>query len=160
MLDLAIQIASEVHNGQTDKSGEPYILHALAVMNRVEPSADGFMRDEILSVAVMHDVIEDFPKPEDNKTRWDGAHHLLDFIYANFPNRVQQALDALTRYTDEEYADYIERVARDWLARRVKIADLSHNMDTGRLPNRDITEKDYSRWDRYRRALVRLRRED
>lgn len=49
---MAISIALEAHKGQTDKGGQAYILHPLAVMNRVKS-----IEEKI--VAVLHDVVED-----------------------------------------------------------------------------------------------------
>src|SRR5262249_48275135 len=51
-IEKAIQIAARAHEGQRDKEGLPYILHALRVMMSVEGA-------EAQIVAVLHDVIED-----------------------------------------------------------------------------------------------------
>lgn len=48
----AINIALIAHSGQKDKGNNPYILHPLAVMNRVEG-----MKEK--TIAVLHDIIED-----------------------------------------------------------------------------------------------------
>ena len=53
LLDRAIQLAVRSHAGQADKSGLPYILHPLRVMD----SLRGNTLDMV--VAVLHDVIED-----------------------------------------------------------------------------------------------------
>jgi hypothetical protein len=70
------------------------------------------------------------------------------------------AISRLTKKKGDTYDEYIEKVANNWIARRVKIADLTHNMDTDRLPEGNIDEYDFKRWDKYRRALVRLKREE
>jgi guanosine-3',5'-bis(diphosphate) 3'-pyrophosphohydrolase len=51
-LERAIEIAAAAHAGQTDKGGEPYILHPLRVMFRMHS-----VEEKI--VAVLHDVVED-----------------------------------------------------------------------------------------------------
>lgn len=51
-IESALAIAIQAHLGQKDKCGDPYILHPLFVMNRVET-----MNEKV--VAVLHDVIED-----------------------------------------------------------------------------------------------------
>lgn len=61
---------------------------------------------------------------------------------------------ALSRRDDESYEQFIERLAPDPLARRVKLADLAHNMDVRRLAT--VDEKARERLERYRRAWVRL----
>ena len=52
MLGLAIKIAVNAHEGQTDKGGNPYILHPLRVMMSVESESEKI-------VAILHDVVED-----------------------------------------------------------------------------------------------------
>src|SRR5688572_22404616 len=53
-LEQAILLATEAHAGQTDKGGQPYILHPLRVMMSMAPN-------DIVGrvVAVLHDTIED-----------------------------------------------------------------------------------------------------
>jgi len=51
-LEDAIVLAAGAHRGQTDKAGQPYILHPLRVMLQLE--------DEVGRIsAVLHDVLED-----------------------------------------------------------------------------------------------------
>lgn len=52
ILERAIQIATEAHNGQFDKAGREYIGHPIRVMEM------GKTEDEKI-VGVLHDVIED-----------------------------------------------------------------------------------------------------
>lgn len=59
------------------------------------------------------------------------------------------ALDAITRRSGETYAAYIERVAANPAARRVKICDLRHNLSRCGGPGDSLAK-------RYRRALARL----
>lgn len=154
----AVRIAAQVHERQTDKADVPYIFHALAVKDLVDTSGlkdNPAMYEALICAAILHDVIEDFEGSPADKLK------LRDEIYQIFGARCYQAIDALTRLDDDDYlGDYIERVAGDWIARRVKIADLTHNMDPRRIPAREIRDKDFERWDRYRRALVRLEREE
>ena len=51
-LEDAIILASRSHAGQTDKLGEPYILHPIRVMSKLSDQTTRI-------VAVLHDVIED-----------------------------------------------------------------------------------------------------
>ena len=41
------------------------------------------------------------------------------------------------------YMDYVKEIGKNPLARKVKLADLTHNMDISRIP--DPTQKDYNR---------------
>lgn len=52
LLDKAIEIAREAHQGQIDKAGKPYIEHPLRVMNNLTT-----VEEKI--VGVLHDTIED-----------------------------------------------------------------------------------------------------
>ena len=51
-LERAIEIAVLVHKGTVDKAGQPYLLHPLRLMMRVETETEKI-------VAVLHDVVED-----------------------------------------------------------------------------------------------------
>lgn len=166
-LGEAIALAADVHRGQLDKAGQPYILHPLAVMNRAEEyylsHSDGWQLEQIKIVAVLHDALEDL----ETNLNW-GRKRLGDRICQNFGSDVSSAIEALTKDTlwieglphRESYDDYLTRVERNWMARIVKIADLSHNLDAFRMPHGKIGDRDYARWDKYHRALVRLVRED
>lgn len=157
MIAKALQLAAQAHDGQKDKGGEDYILHPIEVMllakQFVPLGADNFRRD-VMVVAILHDAVEDAKSPL--------KHVISGQIMSEFGPTIYDAVMAMTHrpHGVESYQDYIERVAQNPIARIVKIADLTHNMDTGRLPDRTIGEKDYERWDKYRRALVRLKRED
>jgi (p)ppGpp synthase/HD superfamily hydrolase len=159
-LGEAIHLAADVHRYQVDKAGVAYILHPIEVMNRARAyylaNSDGWRIEDVMIVAILHDVLEDIK----GKNPWD-RKRLGDRIYAEFGDDVSSAVDALTKYTDHEsYDEYLDRVARNWMARVVKIADLSHNLDAFRIPSAKILDKDFERWDKYHRALVRLMREE
>ena len=134
-LEDAIILATGAHRGQVDKAGEPYILHPLRVMLELKDEAGRI-------AAVLHDVIEDTRITVD------------DLREGGYSEEVLRALEALTRREGESYQDFIERVAADPLARRVKLADLADNLDAGRLPG--MTEADRQRLTRYRAARERL----
>ncbi len=152
MLDKAIKLAAEIHEGQKDKGGEHYILHAIAVMNLV--SLEGVGREyyeQIRCAAVLHDTLEDFDGKKQDKL------YLEEVIKDEFGQRVFQAVRHLTKPKQQPYDEYIEYLSGDWIATRVKIADLTHNMDPSRLPRGEIKEYDFERWDKYRRALTKLK---
>ncbi len=152
MIAQALQIMAEVHAGQYDKGGEHYVLHPVAVMGLLDlHGVNACYHDQLRCIALMHDVLEDC-EPDD----W---RRIGNRIYGEFPSAVYTAVDALTHQRFEDYEDYIERISFNWMARRVKIADLRHNLDCTRMPERELTEKDFDRWKKYRRALVRLERE-
>jgi (p)ppGpp synthase/HD superfamily hydrolase len=136
ILERAIDVAVKSHQGQTDKAGQPYILHPLRVMMRMQTHEERI-------AAVLHDVIEDTDVTID------------DLGKAGVPQDVLVVVDHLTHRPDESYEAYVERIATHPIARRIKIADLEDNMDFKRLAQ--ITEKDLARWQKYHRAWVRLK---
>jgi (p)ppGpp synthase/HD superfamily hydrolase len=133
----AILIAARAHRGQRYPSpeGEPYTFHPLRVMME--------FRDPVDQVAaVLHDVVE------------DTVIELGDLVEAGFPNDVVGAVDSLTYRTGESYDDYIERLAANGVARRVKIIDLRQNLSNNR---RFAGSVEYDeRIDRYEKALTRF----
>jgi (p)ppGpp synthase/HD superfamily hydrolase len=130
-LEDAIALATEAHRGQQDKAGQPYILHPLRVMFRVETAEERM-------VAVLHDVVEDTPIT------------LEELRARGFSERVVAAVDGLTRRVGESYEAFVARSAADPLARRVKLADLEDNMDVRRLST--FGPRDAERMARYVKA--------
>lgn len=118
-LERAIDLAVEVHAGQTDKADATYIRHPLRVMTEMET-------ERARVVAVLHDVVED-------------SDYTLDEIEDQFGEQVRTAVGALTKRDeeDESYQEFIERAAENELAARVKIADIEDNMDLTRLERVD-----------------------
>ncbi|MCP3138958.1 GTP pyrophosphokinase [Pyxidicoccus xibeiensis] len=135
-LEEAISLAVEAHRGQRDKAGQPYILHPLRVMMRLDSEAER-------TVAILHDVVEDTP------------YSLERLRGLGYPEDVLAALDALTRRDGETYEAFVERLRPNALARRVKLADLEDNMDVRRLAA--VTPRDAERLARYRAAWARLK---
>ena len=93
-------------------------------------------------VAVLHDAIED----SDLK--------ITDLVQQGFPDFIVKAIAAITKLDGEAYEDYILRVKSNAIARKVKIADLTHNMDISRIAN--PTEKDFQRLEKYQKVLSQL----
>ena len=127
LINKAIEIAAKAHNNQTDKAGEPYILHPLRVMLSVKGET-----------AVLHDVLEDTDITEEY------------LISEGFSLEIIDALRLLTRKKEDDYMEYISRLKSNRTARAVKLADLTDNMDISRIKN--PTEVDYQRLEKYRKA--------
>jgi (p)ppGpp synthase/HD superfamily hydrolase len=136
-LERAIQLACTAHRGQVYPSpeGEPFVFHPLRVMLALRGTARQM-------VAVLHDVLEDTPLgPEELRSE-------------GLPGEVIEAIIVLTRYEGTSYEEYIERVARNPIARAVKVADIVDNLaNNRRLP---ATPEVAARIARYERALRRL----
>ena len=137
MLQRAIEIAVKAHAGQVDRAGQPYILHPLRVMNMGET-----MEEKI--VGVLHDVIED------SKMSFD------DLLTEGFTEDLIDALWCVTKLSDDELYDaFIERVKTNSLAIKVKMNDLTDNMDIRRLAT--LQEKDFERLRKYVAAYQELK---
>ena len=135
-LHIAISLANLFHKGQIDKGGNPYILHPLAVMNSVDTTEEKI-------VALLHDILEDTNCTEDV---------LLEYI----PKHLFDAVILLTRQEGQTYNNYINNIKDNELARKVKIADIKHNMDLSRIKNRPLTDDDMIKNLRYYKSLVKL----
>jgi len=138
-VERALRIAVEAHRGQRDKSGRPYIFHPLHLAQRAA-------NNDERCAALLHDVLEDTSVTVDDLRR------------AGFGEAVLRAVVALTRPESETYEAFIERVARDRLASRVKLLDLAHNSDLSRLPA-PPSGQDVERLRKYERARLRLEAE-
>ena len=128
---IALELAVEKHKNQTDKAGNPYILHPLHVMENVN-SKEGKI------VAILHDIIEDTDITE---------NYLLKI---GLSKRIVDAVVTLTRSEYMDYQEYIKNLSSNPLAKEVKLADLEHNMDLKRLPT--LEEKDLERNRKYQIA--------
>lgn len=140
-LESTLEFATEKHRGQTDKAGRPYIFHPIRVMENLGPDAS----DEERVAALLHDVVEDC------------SVSLGDLRDAGYPEAVVTAVDHLTKDAEGErdYSKAIERAARNPMALRVKIADLTDNSRTDRIPH--PAQEDEERLEKYKKALEFLR---
>jgi len=135
-LEDAISIAAEAHRGQRDKAGAPYLLHPLRLMLRMDSEA-------AMMAAVLHDVVED--------SDWT----LERLRERGFSEDVVEAVACLTHRDGESYAEFVERLKPNPLARRVKIADLEDNMNVLRVGQ--LGPKDFQRLEKYHRAWRMLK---
>lgn len=110
LLEKAIAIATEAHEGQSSKTGGPFVDHVARVAGAV---ADG---DEKL-IAWLHDVVEKGPGWSFERLREEG-----------FSEPVINAVDAMSKRDGEDYFDFVRRSIQNPLARPVKRADLTDNI--------------------------------
>lgn len=115
MITKALLIATKAHEGQTDRDGEAYILHPLAVglMGRT---------DEERVVGFLHDVMEDTPVTAEDLLR-EGIHESC-----------VNALKVLCHTKDMSYEEYLQNIidSKNPVALRVKYHDLLHNYERGK----------------------------
>ncbi len=133
----ALRFAYAAHQGQLDYSDVPYIFHPFHLAEQMEDEYS-------TAAALLHDVVE------------DTDYSLEDLAKEGFPEPVLEAVALLTHDPAVPYLDYVQKIADSGnpIARRVKLADLKHNSDPGRLET--VTPKDEERFKRYRQALALL----
>lgn len=127
----AMNIAYNAHMGQFDKAGIPYIYHPIHVAEQ--------MNDEVTCVAaLLHDVVED-------------TDITFEDLEKEFSKEVIDVLKLLTHDKNIDYMDYIRKIKTNETAVKVKIVDIKHNMDKGRLD--EVDERALIREEKYKKAL-------
>jgi guanosine-3',5'-bis(diphosphate) 3'-pyrophosphohydrolase len=125
ILYKAFKFAHNLHAGQRRKSGEPYIIHPLAV---AEILADFKIDETSLVAALLHDVVED-------------THVSVGEVSREFGEPVATLVEGLTKLAKVQFRSSQEKMAenfrkmivamsRDIRVIIVKLADRTHNMRT------------------------------
>ena len=127
----AMIIAYEAHKNQVDKSGVPYIYRPIHVAEQMDTENECI-------IALLHDVVED-------------TNVTFKQLEEVFSKEIIDILKLLTREENIEYDEYIKRIKNNSIACKVKIADLTHNLDKTRLDF--VTEVDVKRNEKYKKAL-------
>lgn len=135
LLQKAIVLAHQVHAQQVDKAGKPYINHPLRVMATMETCSEKI-------VAILHDAVE------------DSDLTLEDLHKVGLSGDMIEAIAAITKNEGENYEVYLQRVMENAIALKVKIADMTDNMNISRIAN--PTEKDWQRLVKYQQILPKL----
>ena len=117
--------AEQAHTGQRRRSGEPYIIHPLAVANIL---ADMRLDHQSLMAAMLHDVIEDtgIPKIALAEQFGDVVTELVDGVskltHIKFESKEEQQA--------ENFQKMVLAMAKDIRVMLVKLADRLHNLRT------------------------------
>ena len=118
LIQIALRIANDAHQGQQDLDGKAVLFHPLEV------ALMGKTLDELL-VGILHDVVED-------------SHYTFDDLLSlGIPVHVVDTLRLLTHTEDESYDEYVLRIAQSGnkTAIAVKWNDLTHNLERGKRGN-------------------------
>lgn len=120
----AFELAREAHAPQKRKSGEPYILHPIAV---AKVAAEELMLDADTVIACfLHDVVEDTPYTiDDIKKRFGENVAALVKVVTKKPKKVYEMSKQL-----DNYKQLLDSLLYDTRAILVKLADRLHNMRT------------------------------
>ena len=125
ILDRAYQRAVIQHSAQRRKSGEPYIIHPLAVSQIL---ADLGMGPVVVAAGLLHDTVED-------------TDYTLDQCRSEFGDTVAGLVDGVTKLSQLEVGDsaqaetirkLVVAMSRDVRTLVVKLADRVHNARTWR----------------------------
>lgn len=127
----AMNIAYNAHIHQFDKAGVPYIFHPIHLAEQMNTETECI-------VALLHDVVED-------------TDITFEQLEREFSREVIEILKLLTHDNKIDYMDYIKEIKDNEIAKKIKIADIIHNVDETRLDK--ITIKDIARRNKYNRAL-------
>ena len=135
-IQKAFEFANNAHAGVKRKSGEPYIIHPLAVAKIVVEEI-GLSATSIIS-ALLHDVVED-------------TDYTLEDISNLFGEKVASIVDGLTKLTEEFTAQHDSKQANNFRKMLmtlsddvrvilIKLADRLHNMRTldSMSPNKQL----------------------
>ena len=115
MVKKSVNIMFEAHKEDFDKGGYPYVFHPFYLATKVDGKNE-------TCVALLHDVIEDH-----------GDKYSFEYLEnEGFNKEIIDALKLLTHKKDVPYMDYIVEISKNNIAKKVKIEDLKHNMDSRR----------------------------
>ena len=171
---VAARLAKELHKGQVDKVGKDYFEGHLATVG-----GSGYDWKQ-KTVGFLHDVAEDTSYSVKDVIRflqkglkaWKARPKEQDWIddfseivnqypheHLYLPSKdeweeIEEALHLMNARTAKSREEYIHRFKGHFLAIKVKLNDLRHNMDISRFPN--PTEKDYIRLERYQKEYEAL----
>ena len=124
LVKKAFSVANEAHYGTRRRSGEPYILHPIAVA-RIVSDEIGLGSKSVIS-ALLHDVVED-------------TDITLDDINNMFGPKIAQIVDGLTKIRGvlknkegqaENFKKIVFTLSEDVRVIIIKLADRLHNMRT------------------------------
>src|SRR5215468_4739750 len=132
MIEKAYNFACQAHEGQTRKSGEPYMIHCMAVAQIL---SELHMDAQAVSAALLHDVVEDTPFTLDDIENQFGIDvaRLVDGVTKI--ERLPTDVDAMKggKAGDRE-SEYLRKtflaMGSDIRVILIKLADRLHNMRT------------------------------
>ena len=120
----AFELAREAHKKQFRKSGEPYILHPIAVARIVAEELE--LGANPIIAAFLHDVVEDTDYTLDDirKRFSDDVAFLVGVVTKKKKDRYERSKQV------DNYQQILESVQFDVRALLIKLADRLHNMRT------------------------------
>lgn len=141
IVQSAADIACQLHKGQKDKAGVDYFIGHLSAVAKMGNT----WQEQV--VGYLHDASEDTS---------NSVEEVLNLLDEKLESPLSEAdreelataLRLLNHHLSPDRETYIQRIKSNALATKVKLHDLTHNMDLSRIPN--PTRKDYERVERYK----------
>ena len=123
VVERAYQVAEKAHQGQTRKSGDPYITHPVAVAQLL---ADLGIGPAGLAAALLHDTVED-------------TDYSLDQLKVDFGDEIAMLVDGVTKLDKVKFGEnaqaetvrkMVVAMSKDIRVLVIKLADRLHNART------------------------------
>ncbi|MEY2815630.1 MAG: hypothetical protein RJA78_206 [Actinomycetota bacterium] len=123
VVERAYHVAEKAHQGQTRKSGDPYITHPVAVAQLL---ADLGIGPAGLAAALLHDTVED-------------TDYSLDQLRVDFGEEIAMLVDGVTKLDKVKFGDnaqaetvrkMVVAMSKDIRVLVIKLADRLHNART------------------------------
>jgi len=123
LVERAYQVAEKAHQGQTRKSGDPYITHPVAVAQLL---ADLGIGPAGLAAALLHDTVED-------------TDYSLDQLKVDFGDEIAMLVDGVTKLDKVKFGEnaqaetvrkMVVAMSKDIRVLVIKLADRLHNART------------------------------
>jgi len=152
LIGKAYDVAEEMHRGQLRKSGEPYLIHPMAV---AEILADLGMDESTVVAGLLHDVVEDTP-------------YTGEELKKDFGEEIALLVDGVTKLGTLKSASnevrQVENLRKMFLAMSkdirvliIKLSDRLHNLRTiNYMTHEKIVEKCQETLDIYAPLAARL----
>ena len=140
IVQCAAALACQLHRGQVDKAGVDYFTGHLTAVAKMGST----WQEQV--VGYLHDASEDTS---------NSVEEVLNLLDEKLESPLSEAdreelttaLRLLNHHLSPDRETYIQRIKSNALATKVKLHDLTDNMDLSRIPN--PTQKDYKRVERY-----------
>ena len=134
-LEKAIEVATKAHEGQLRKTGEPYIIHPIAVMKILQ---EWNMDEDTVIAGVLHDTVEDTDltlKDIEKEFGKDVAFLVNGVTKLSEARSGMKNLDEYLPQTGNNLLKLLIATGQDIRVLIIKLADRLHNLRTlGALP--------------------------
>jgi guanosine-3',5'-bis(diphosphate) 3'-pyrophosphohydrolase len=125
LVERAYVYSAKVHTGQLRKSGEPYLMHPLAVASIL---ADFRMDTTTIAAGLLHDTLEDTPTTEEDLRRLFGEDVLN--LVLGVTKISKMAFGSTIEKEAANYRKMVLAMADDIRVILIKLADRLHNLRT------------------------------